>query len=225
MLSNLRETKYIQGEIMDETVIASPLPQEPDSFLTRAVGVFISPGRTFESIVRRPDFLVPLIIAIVGSIALAEAMLGKIGAAAIIRHALEAQGKAAQMTPEQLDSTVHRAATIAAISIRAAGVVFVPVYLLVIAAVGLFIANVLFGASANFKACFCVVCYASLVLQVAVILALVIIFMGDPAQFNAENPIPSTVGFFLNPHETSKALYAIASSFDIFRAWRRRAGG
>lgn len=206
---------------MDETVTASPLPQEPtaDSFLTRAVGIFISPGRTFESIVRRPDFLAPLIIAIVGSIALSEAMLGKIGAAAIVRHALEAQGKASQMTPEQLDTAVHRAAAIVAISMRAAGVLFVPIYLLVIAAVGLFIANVLFGASANFKTSFCVVCYASLVLQVAVILALVIIFMGDPAQFNTENPIPSTVGFFLNPHETSKALYSIASSFDIFRIW------
>ena len=27
------------------------------------------------------------------------------------------------------------------------------------------------------------------------------------------------MGFFLNPRETSKPLYVIASSFDIFRVW------
>ena len=49
---------------MGETMIAPPLPEEQpaDSFLSRALGVFISPGQAFESIVRRPDFLAPLII-------------------------------------------------------------------------------------------------------------------------------------------------------------------
>ena len=53
---------------MGETTIAPPIPEDQpaDSFLSRALGVFISPGRTFESIVRRPDFIAPLIVAIVG---------------------------------------------------------------------------------------------------------------------------------------------------------------
>jgi hypothetical protein len=74
-------------------------------------------------------------------------------------------------------------------------------------------------ASASFKASFSVVSYANLVLLAGVVLGLVMILLGDAEQFNPENPIPSTVGFFLNPRETSKALYAIASSFDIFRVW------
>ena len=48
------------------------------------------------------------------------------------------------------------------------------------------------------------VCYANLVLLVGVVLAFVLIFFGDVEQFNPENPIPSTVGFFLDPHETSR---------------------
>lgn len=206
---------------MSETMIAPPLPEEQpsDSFLSRAVGMFIAPGRTFESIVRRPDFIAPLIVAIVGAVVLIEAMLWKIGAGRIVRQALEANGKAAQMTPEQLDQIVQRAATFTAISMRVAGLVAVPLSMVIIAAVGLFIANVIFGASADFKTCFCVVCYANLVLLVGVVLGLVIVFMGDPEQFNPENPVPTTVGFFLNPHEISKVLYVIASSFDILRVW------
>jgi hypothetical protein len=206
---------------MGETTIAPPMPEEPppDSFLSRALGVFISPGRAFESIVRRPDFLAPLIIMTVASYLLIEAMLEKVGAGRIIRQSIEMSGKASQMTPEQIDQTVQKAATITAMIMRASAVLFPPIFLLVIAAVGLFVVNVIFGASTNFKTCFSVVCYANLVLIVSVVLGLVMILFGDLEQFNAENFLPTTVGFFLNPRETSKPLYVIASSFDIFRVW------
>ena len=206
---------------MGETSVAPPGPEEPpaDSFLSRALGVFISPGRTFESIVRRPDFLAPLIIEIVATVIVIEAMLEKIGAGRIIRQSLEMSGKASQMTPEQIDQAVQRVATFTAISMRVGSVLGPPVFLLIIAAVGLFTVNVIFGASANFKTCLSVVCYADLVLLVGVVLGLVMIFLGDVEQINPENFVPTTVGFFLNPRETSKPLYVIASSFDIFRVW------
>jgi hypothetical protein len=206
---------------MGDTVMAPPSPDEVEanSFFDRALGVFISPGRTFASIVRRPDFLAPLIVMTLASVVLVEAMLQKIGAAQIVRHALENSGRASQMTPEQLDQAVHRAAFITALGMRVFGIIGVPIFLLIIAATGLFIVNVVFGASADFKACFSVVCYANLVLLIGVVLGLVIVLFGDVEQFNAENPIPSTVGFFLNQRETSKPLYALASHFDIFRVW------
>ena len=92
-------------------------------------------------------------------------------------------------------------------------------FLLIVAATGLFIVNVIFGASVDFKPCFAVVCYANLVLLLSVVLGLVIVLFGDIEQFNVENPVPSTVGFFLNQRETSKPLYVLASSFDVFRIW------
>ncbi len=206
---------------MAETRIAPSMPEEQagDSFISRASGVFISPGQTFDSIARRPNFLAPLITMTVASIVLIEAMLQKVGAARITRQALELSGKAAGMSPEVLDSTVQRLAPITTIGMHLRGVLGPPILMVIIAAVGLFIVNVVLGASADFKTCLAVVCYANLVLLVGVVLGLVLIFFGDVEQFNPENPIPSTVGFFLDPRETSKALYAIASSFDIFRVW------
>ena len=118
-------------------------------------------------------------------------MLEKVGAGRIIRQSLEISGRAAQMTPEQLDQAVHRVATFTAISMRVGGVLGVPIFLLVIAALGLFIVNVIFGASANFKTCFSVVCYANLVLLVGVVLGLVMILFGDAEQFNPENFVPT----------------------------------
>jgi len=66
---------------MDETMVAPPGPEDPpgDSFLSRALGILISPGPTFESIVRRPDFLGPLIASIVAAVVVTEVMIYKIG--------------------------------------------------------------------------------------------------------------------------------------------------
>ena len=50
-------------------------------------------------------------------------------------------------------------------------------------------------------------------------MALAVILFGDPGHFNAQNPVPSNVGFFLNPREVSKPLYSLASSADIFTLW------
>jgi len=197
------------------------MPEEPpaDSFLSRALGVFISPGRTFESIARRPDFVPPLIIAIVSAIAVSETMMAKIGMERIVRNSIELSPRASQMSAEQLQQATHQGVVIGTIFARVFELVGVPIYLLIVAAVALFILNVVFGATTNFKVNFSVVCYANLVGLVGAVLALVVILFGDPEQFNPQNFIPSSAGFFLNPHEISKPLYTIASSFDIFTSW------
>jgi hypothetical protein len=50
-------------------------------------------------------------------------------------------------------------------------------------------------------------------------MAVAMILFGDPEHFNAQNPVPGNVGFFLNAREVSKPLYAVASSADIFTIW------
>jgi hypothetical protein len=146
-------------------------------------------------------------------------MMEKIGMERIVRQSIEQSSRASQMSPEQLEQAVHQGTTIGAILGRVGMVVGAPIYLLIVAAVGLFIVNVMFGATTKFKVNFSVVCYAYLVSLVGVVLALVLILFGDAEQFNAQNFIPSNVGFFLNQHDVSKPLYAIASSYDVFTVW------
>ncbi len=206
---------------MGETMIAPPGPEEPpaDSFLSRALGVFISPGTTFESIVWRPDFLAPLITVIVSAVVVTEVMFYKIGAERIVRQSLEISGRASKLSPEQMEQAVHQGAMITAILGRVAGFIGPPIYMLVIAALGLLIVNAILGGSVSLKTGFSIVSYASLVTLVGAALGLVVILYGDPEQFNPQNFMPTTVGFFLNLRETSRPLYAIASSFDVFRIW------
>jgi hypothetical protein len=189
------------------------------SFGARFIGVFVSPGETFEDIARRPGFIAPLIVAIVSGLAILETMIFKIGMERIVRQSLEQSGQAARMSAEQLERTVHTGATVATVIGHVGVVVIGPAMLLIMAALGLGILVLIYGAPAKFKAVFSATCYANLVSVLGVVMGVALILFGDPEHFNAQNPIPSNVGFFLNPLETSKPLYSLASSADILWIW------
>ncbi len=189
------------------------------SFFSRLVGVFVSPGETFEDIARKPDILAPLIVCILGTIAFSEVMLAKIGMERIIRAQLEQSGRLSSMTPDQVDQAISQGAKVGAIITHLIGLFAVPIAVLIIAAIGLGIVNLIFGAKTKFSAAFSVTCYADLVGVLGAILGIVMMLFGDPEHFNANAPVPTSLGFFLDQAHTSKPLFALASSLDLFTFW------
>jgi hypothetical protein len=189
------------------------------SFPERLMGIFISPGETLADVARKPDFVAPLILAMLGAIAVTETMLWKIGMERIVRMSIEQSSRASSMSPDQMDQAVRQGARIGGILAHIGGVVGPPIALLFVAALGLLIVNLILGAQAKFKTVFSLICYANLVTLLGALMAVAVILFGDPDHFNAQNPVPANVGFFLNPREVSKPLYALASSADIFTIW------
>ncbi len=204
------------GDVMVKPADADTPAQ---SFPERLMGIFISPGETLADVARKPDFLAPLILLVLGAIAVTETMLWKIGLERIVRMSIEQSSRASSMSPEQMDQAVSQGARIGGILAHIGGVVGPPIGLLIIAALGLLIVNLILGAQAKFKTVFSMICYADLVTLLGALMALAVILFGDPDHFNAQNPVPANVGFFLNPHEVSKPLYSLASSADIFTIW------
>jgi Yip1 domain len=197
-----------------------PQEQQPSmSFFSRVIGVFLSPGETFDDIARKPDILAPLIVGILGTIAFSEVMLAKIGMERIIRTQLEQSGRLSSMTPDQVDQAVSQGAKFGTILTHLIGIFAVPIVILIIAAVGLGIVNLIFGAKTKFSTAFSITCYANLVGVVGAILGVVMMLFGDPEHFNANAPVPTSVGFFLDQAHTSKPLFALASSIDLFTFW------
>jgi hypothetical protein len=205
---------------MGDAVLSPTEPEAPAlSFPERLMGVFISPGETFADVARKPGFWAPLIAVVIGSIAVVETMLWKIGAERIARMSIEQSSRGSSMTPEQIDQAVSQSAKFIGISMHVAGFLFPPIILLIIAGVGILIVNVIFGGQVGFKTVFSLVCYADLISLLGVLMAVAMMFFGDPEHFNSANAVPSNVGFFLNPHDVSKPLYSLASSADILTIW------
>lgn len=192
-------------------------PAKP--FLSRLIGVFIEPGETFEDIARKPDWISPLILLILVSLATVETMLAKIGMARIIMQQLTQSGQAARMDPAQLNQAVQRGASIAGIFVQVAAVFGAPIVLLVVAGIGLLVLNGLFGQHARFKQVFSTACYAYMPHILGAAMAIPLMIFGDPNAFVAQTPAPTSPGFFMNPATSSHVAYALASSLDIFTIW------
>src|SRR6266571_2866736 len=197
----------------------APEAGQPKSLLARFTGVFYAPGETFNDIVRSPDFLAPLVTMTVLSIALTESMLARIGMARMIRQTLEQSGQAEKMSAEQMQQAIDRGAQIGGIIAHVAGVLGVPIFILLVAAVGLLFTNAFFGAEVRFKTSLAVASYANLISALGIVMGMAMIFLSDPEHFNAQVPVPTNAAYFLDPRDVSKVLLAVAKSFDILTFW------
>jgi hypothetical protein len=201
-----------------ESPLAAAEAPTPKSFPSRFLGVFVSPGETFAEIARRPDYLAPLIVLMLTAVAVSETMLARVGMERLVRMQIEHSSRASSMTPQQMQQAVEQGIRIGTI-LAHFGFVFLPVVLLLVAAICLAVTNAIFGAKITLGTAFSVVCYANLVSVLASAIAIVMIIFGDVEHFNPQNPAPTNLGFFLNPAETPKALLSLAGSFDIFSLW------
>jgi hypothetical protein len=204
------------GDVVAKLADADTLAQ---SFPERLLGIFISPAGTLADVARKPGFVAPLIALVLGTIAVTEAVLWKIGPERIMRMTFEQSRRASSMSPEQMDQAVRQGAPIGAIFMHIIGVVGAPIALLIVAGLGLLIVNLIFGAQAKFKTVFSLICYAKLVSLLGSLMAVAVIVFGDPDHVNAQNPVPANVGFFVNPLAVSKPIYTLASFADIFTLW------
>ncbi len=199
----------------------TPAPSEaaPMSVPKRLLGVFFWPGETFADVARRPDFIVPLVLLVLASIAITEIMLAKIGMAQLVRNSLEQSGRTANMSPEQLDQAVAQAARIGAIVSHISGVIGAPIFLLIIAGIGILIVSAIMGAPTSFLKVFAASSYACMIRLLGALLALPLIFFGDAAQFNPENMTPTNPAFFLDPRSTPRPLIILAGGLDLLTLW------
>lgn len=189
------------------------------SFFSRVIGVFIEPGETFEDIARNPNWIPPLILLILVSLATVTTMLMKVGAYRIALQAIQRSGRVSQMDPAQLSQIAERSAGVMRIVMPVSALFGAAIFLLIVAGLGLLFLNVFFGQHAKFKAVFSVACYANMPSIVGALMAIAVMMFGDTAAFNPQAPAPTNPGFFMNPLTASHAAFALASSCDIVIFW------
>jgi len=208
----------------DMEVQSASVPAPGLTQLQRVTNSFMAPSKTFDDIKRgNKSWWMPLIImAIVGYILFA-AVYTKIGMQTVVDNQIKMDPKTAermaQMPPEQR-------ATGEKISLYVTEGVFIasPVFVMIVAAIVSLVLwgtiNFVFGGKATFGAVFAVWFYANLPGIIKSLLGVVVVFSGmAPESFNIKNFAPTNLGAFLDPVETNKALYSLATSMDAITIW------
>ena len=190
----------------------------------RLADTFTAPSKTFDDIKRgNRSWWLPLIVMALFGYIFFGAIVQKVGIRQVtenqIRMSPKAQDRMAQATPEQREQGYNISDGITE-GVFIAGPLMGMLGAVVVGAVLFGTINFGFGGKAKFGEVFAVVYYAWLPSLVKVLLGVVVIYAGmAPESFNIKNFAPTNLGAFLDPVETNKALYALATAFDAVTIW------
>jgi hypothetical protein len=184
---------------------------------SRLTGVFFDPKTTFADIARRPAWIVPAVLLIVAALAASMTIGERVGWPRMAQQLVDANPQFQRMEPEQREKMLDaytKGTPIMAYSMS----MLTPAFFAIIAGV-LLLTSAMFSAGLRFKQVFAVVCYAKLTGLISAVLLIVVLYLKNPEEFNVNNPLAFNPGAFMDPTTSSKFLYSLASSLDLFTFW------
>jgi len=198
---------------------SSPNAAPPLGEAGRITGVFLDPKKAFADIATRPSWIVPVVLLIVMGLAFTYTYSTRIGWDRYVHQILDNSTRVQNMEGPAREQAYNMQRKIAPYTFWVGSVVGTPVMILVAAAVLLLMCK-MGGAALKFNQMFAIVSYAMLTGVISGILAIVVIYLKNPDDFNLLNPLAFNLAAFLEPPpSTGKFLYSLLKSFDLFTFW------
>lgn len=201
----------------------SLLPAEPEfkgmSEISRISGILFEPGKTFEDIARRPTYILPMVLVIGVVLVMMTLFAQHVGWERFVRHQFETNPRMAQMDPAQRQRAMEMQIRFSPIVGYVGPLLGVPIVDLIWAALLLGIVKGIMGATVRFKQVFAVIAWSGIVGIISTILAIVVMFLKNPDDFNLQNPLVFNPGAMMDPLTSSKFVYSLATSLDLLWIW------
>lgn len=182
------------------------------TFPQKMVGVFFSPGSTFEQLDRKPDWLVPMLILTVVTVVFTYLVLpiSMPEQMAMQEEKMEERG----MSRAQIDQAMAVGEKIGGISALVGSVIGPMIHMLLVALFLWFVGNVVLGGQTTYLKMFSVCTYAGLIGALGSLIKLpLILYKEDPS-------IQLSLGVLL-PEALGETLLAdIMQILDVFVIWR-----
>lgn len=211
---------------MSEPLVPTPpaAPGEPEpaaagGFFQNLVDVYFSPREAFTRIARRPAFLLPLLGHLVLTAAFSGYWMSKMEPREFMKTQLEESGQWDKIPAEQREVILDNAGSQMKI-FGWIGTVFVPIMVLVIAAVLMLIYRFFYASEVGFKQSFAIVAWVffAVALVSTPLLLLVFGLKGD-WNLNPQDVVQANLSLLLDKASAAKPLWALLSSIDLFSFW------
>jgi len=204
------------------TTTSMPAPEAQSrpaiSPVGRVFGVFFSPKATFEDIVRKPSWVLPVVLLTLLSVAVSTAINQRINWREFMSQQIEKSPQSANMSAEQKEQRIEGGAKFSPPFTYAIGLCGPIIFVLVTALAMWGAFNLLGGANTNFGTAFAITSHAALTGIVSSILFLLVLYLKPYGTVDLENPVATNLAAVL-PDDAAKWLVALLKSFDIFTFW------
>lgn len=203
---------------MADAATPTPAPAASDNSFSRIFGALFAPKPTFESIVRRPTWVVPVILGCILFIAVVAIFTQRGGWPSFFEKQAANSSRMQNMSAEDRERTLETQIKIAPKFGYVEGVVIPPVAALVVAGVLLLVFNLSGATKVDFKTSLGIVSYGWVPWLVHGILSVLILFLKDASTVDLQNIVASNPGALLSD-DAAKWLVSLLSSIDIFAIW------
>jgi hypothetical protein len=204
------------------TTASMPAPEAQSqpaiSSIGRIIGVFFSPKATFEDIVRKPSWVLPVVLLTLFSIAVSFAINQHINWREFMSQQIEKSPQAANMSAEQKEQRIEGGAKFSPILTWTIGVCGPILFTLIVALVMWGTFNLLGGANTNFGTSYAITSHAALTGLVSSLLFILVLYLKPYGTVDLENPVATNLAAVLQD-DSAKWLVALLKSFDIFTFW------
>lgn len=203
---------------MEPTTAGSPEPglmSEPG----RLTGIFWDPKAVFRDLAARPRWWTPILLLTALALLFNYVFSRLVGWGAFLARELASNPRTAELSPDQIDKLVRMQAGFVGIFAYAAALLATAVVVTLVAAILLFLFRTIGAPDLNFRQALSITSYSWLPMVLYQLLALVVLCLADPRDFNLKNPLPFNAGWFLDPSSLPAWLVSLASSVDLFSFW------
>jgi hypothetical protein len=198
--------------------VSAEQPQAKISAVGRIVGVIFSPKATFEDIVRKPTWVLPLVVMVVLSALAAFGINQKVNWRQYMSDQIDKSPRAAQLSAEQKQQQIEIGAKYAPYSTYVFGILVPVVGLFVITLIMWGAYNLFAGANVNFGTSLGIVAHAFVPTFISSLIFFLVLFLKPYGTLDLDNPIATNVAAFL-PEDSAKWLQNFGKNLDIFVIW------
>jgi hypothetical protein len=204
------------------TTTSIPAPEAQSqpaiSSVGRVIGVFFSPKQTFEDIVRKPSWVLPVALLTLFSIGVSLAINQRINFREFMSQQIEKNPRSANLSAEQKQQQIEGGAKFTPIVIWAFGVCGPALFVLFVALAMWGAYNLLAGANTDFGTSFAITAHAALTGLVSSSLMILVLYLKPPGTVDLENPVATNLAAVL-ADDSAKWLFKLLNSIDIFSFW------
>lgn len=201
-----------------ELTSSAPPATSPEGSAGRVIGAIINPAATFESVVKRPTWLLPLVLLIAVSVSVVYSFGHRVGWRGLFEKQLATNSRFQAMSPQQQKQIIDRQVRFAPVGGYAGATIVTVVFVLAVAGILLGAFNVIFGTTIRFKQALGITTHSFLPTVIRGLIGLVVIWVRPQEGINLQNLVMSSAGAFLSS-SAPNWLRTLASSFDLFTFW------
>jgi len=200
-------------------VAATPALSEPQ----RIINTFIAPSKTFADIRRSASWWVPWLLLTLVGLGASAVIVKKVDFYEMTRQQIANSRQAAQFESLPKDQQEQRLAI--GVKIGKIFTFVLPVIgpilgALLIGALMMGTFNFVFEAEVRFRQALAIIFYAWLPgLLHGIFTMATLLLRSDTENVNIRNLVATNPGYFMDPNTSSKFVYGMASSLDIFSIW------